>query len=156
MMIKWTAERDGAYCTGAFAVRDVENTLGDRNKTFTPISTCLVSVLFALGLMLTAVQPARANYMHATAEWDAFKRTYMSADGRVSDPENGWISHSEGQGWSMLLAVANNDPEAFERLWLWTRRNLQRSNDALFSWRYDPSSRPHVTENMHREINHKR
>lgn len=54
------------------------------------------------------------------------------------DDSSGGISHSEGQGYGMLLAAAAGDRETFDRMWNWTKANLQRRGDALFSWRWDP------------------
>jgi len=75
-----------------------------------------------------------------TNAWAAFKTRFISADGRVTDTGNGGISHSEGQGWGMLLAVAENDQDAFDLLWRWTRRTLRRPEDGLHSWRFRPNS----------------
>ncbi len=62
------------------------------------------------------------------------------ADGRVTDTGNRGISHSEGQGFALLFAVAANDRDGFEQLWSWTDKTLRRSSDALFSWRYEPQA----------------
>jgi len=67
--------------------------------------------------------------------WPGFKERFISAEGRVIDRFQQEISHSEGQGYAMLLAVAANDREAFSHLWQWTRVHLQvRSTDALCAW----------------------
>ncbi len=59
----------------------------------------------------------------------------MSQDGRVIDIQQGKISHSEGQAYGMLLALAHEDKKEFKKLWTWTRNNLQmRKGDALFCW----------------------
>ena len=71
--------------------------------------------------------------------WNAFKAAFMKADGRIIDTGAGGISHSEGQGYGMLLAQAAGDRVAFDSIHGWTERTLARPNDALFSWRYDPS-----------------
>jgi endoglucanase len=67
-----------------------------------------------------------------------FKRRFISGEGRVIDSGNGGVSHSEGQGWGMLCAVAFDDPATFELLHGWTARNLRRRGDRLHSWRYVP------------------
>ena len=72
------------------------------------------------------------------AEWELFKRRFVSADGRVVDTGNGGVSHSEGQGWGMMFAVAFNDRTTFDLLHDWTRRNLSRAYDGLHAWRYLP------------------
>jgi endoglucanase len=76
----------------------------------------------------------------AQAEWSEFRRRFVNGDGRVVDNSNGGISHSEGQGWGMLLSVAFDDLASFELLADWTKRNLQVRNDALHAWRYVPQS----------------
>jgi endoglucanase len=72
------------------------------------------------------------------AEWEVFKQRFVSGDGRVIDTGNGGVSHSEGQGWGLLFAVAFDDPACFDSLLAWTSRSLTRPNDALHAWRYQP------------------
>lgn len=81
-----------------------------------------------------------------TSGWAAFKAAYIQPDGRTIDPENGGVSHSESQGWTMLLAEANGDRAAFERAWGWSRANLARKNAPLLAWRYDPRANPAVAD----------
>jgi len=76
--------------------------------------------------------------------WAAFKARFVTDQGRVVDTANGMISHSEGQGYGMLAAVAANDREGFERIWGWTRANLMVRDDKLLAWRWDPDKRPGV------------
>ncbi len=78
--------------------------------------------------------------------WTDYKARFMAADGRVVDDANGDVSHSEGQGYAMLLAVAADDGLAFARLWGWTSRELYRRPDGLASWRWMPNAVPHVTD----------
>lgn len=77
--------------------------------------------------------------------WQLYRTRYIDG-GRVLDTGNHGVSHSEGQGWGMLLAEANGDRQTFDRLWNWTHRHLQRSDTALFSWRYDPAASPPVQD----------
>jgi endo-1,4-beta-D-glucanase Y len=67
-------------------------------------------------------------------------------DGRVIDPENGGVSHSEGQGWTMLLAEAHDDRRTFDRAWTWTQAHLVREKAPLLAWRYDPRTQPNVVD----------
>ncbi len=68
--------------------------------------------------------------------WSLWKSDFLSVDGRVIDDENGGISHSESQGYGALLAQANGDHEAFERIEGWTRTNLLVRQDHLMAWRW--------------------
>ncbi len=71
-------------------------------------------------------------------EWAKFKARFISAEGRVIDTGNGNVSHSEGQGYALLMAEWTNDRATFERVLAWTKANLSRPNDALFAWRWRP------------------
>ncbi|MGZ5000758.1 MAG: glycosyl hydrolase family 8, partial [Methylomonas sp.] len=71
-------------------------------------------------------------------DWTTFKSRFIASEGRVIDTGNGGISHSEGQGYGMLLAVEHGDRETFQSLWQWARTNLQVRNDKLFIWRKRP------------------
>lgn len=67
--------------------------------------------------------------------WKDYKEHFLSPDGRVIDFYQHKISHSEGQGYGLLLALANKDKQAFEKIWKWTKDNLQmRKGDKLLCW----------------------
>jgi len=72
-------------------------------------------------------------------DWTLFKKRFVSSQGRVIDTGNGDISHSEGQGYALLLAEAYGDRASFEKIWNWTKDNLQtRKDDKLLSWLWKP------------------
>ena len=80
-------------------------------------------------------------------EWAAFEARFVMPDGRVVDRENDHQSHSEGQGYGMLLAVEADRPRDFARIWTFARRNLQiRRSDTLLSWRWQPRAYPRVSD----------
>ena len=68
--------------------------------------------------------------------WELYKKSFLSDDGRIVDHGRGKTSHSEGQGYGMELAVLHNDRVVFERIWQWTRNNLQIRSDRLFAWQW--------------------
>lgn len=76
--------------------------------------------------------------MDLDKEWQYYKARFVMQDGRVVDTGNNNISHSEGQGYGLLLAVRNNDRHAFDKIWHWSRQNLQVRKDSLFIWRRRP------------------
>ncbi len=73
--------------------------------------------------------------------WQDWSKRFVRPSGRVVDTGNHGVSHSEGQGYGMLLAVAADDRPAFDRLWAWTRANLQIRADKLSAWLWDPVRR---------------
>ena len=81
-----------------------------------------------------------------SAGWSDYKARHVTPDGRVVDDANGGVSHSEGQGFGMLLAVGAGDQDTFGRLWNWTARELYRRPDGLAFWRWIPDAVPHVTD----------
>ncbi len=78
----------------------------------------------------------------AVRDWSVYCERFVTPDGRVVDTGNGGVSHSEGQGYAMLLAIAFRDPVRFERLWRWTRTHLQVRDDHLLAWRWVPGGVP--------------
>ena len=87
--------------------------------------------------------PELAPYRYSASlrerqDWAEFKRRFITVDGRVVDTGNGGVSHTEGQGWGMVLAVAQDDRATFDLLAGWTRTHLSRPFDALHAWRFDP------------------
>jgi len=87
-------------------------------------------------LLTTGCSPDDSE--QSNRDWHTYKSRFISSEGRVIDTGNGDISHSEGQGYGMLLAVAHQDRETFEKIWRWTQTNLQVRNDKLFIWRKRP------------------
>lgn len=72
--------------------------------------------------------------------WQAWKERFLMPDGRVVDTLQGQASHSEGQGYGMVLASYFDDAEAFGRMFQWTERNLAVRSDALLAWRWLPDA----------------
>jgi endoglucanase len=58
-------------------------------------------------------------------QWQAFKRLYLSDDGRVIDAGTAQaITVSEGQAYALTFALIANDAASFEKILRWTRDNL--------------------------------
>ncbi|CAO4154048.1 glycosyl hydrolase family 8 [Methylorubrum extorquens] len=86
------------------------------------------------------------NSLGHAAAWRSYKARFVTDQGRVVDTANGRISHSESQGYGLLLAVAAGDRDTFQRIWNWTRANLMVRDDALLAWRWEPDKRPAVAD----------
>ena len=76
---------------------------------------------------------------HADRAWESYKARFFKPEGRIVDTGNGGVSHTEGQGFAMLMAVANDDKATFDKLWQWTDRRLKNKENGLFYWRYNPA-----------------
>lgn len=103
-------------------------------------------VVGVLSMMLASVASADTVFTKSDPGWRDYKDRFLLPEGRIIDTANGNVSHTEGQGWGMFLAVRFQDREVFDRLWQWTESHLARQDVALFSWRYDPSSTPAVAD----------
>jgi endoglucanase len=94
------------------------------------------AVLLATALLAVAARAHEASCA-ALPEWQAIKRLYLSADGRVVDastPQT--LTVSEGQAYAMTFALIANDTDGFGRILAWTRDNLAggRLERTLPSW----------------------
>ncbi|GJD55382.1 glycosyl hydrolase family 8 [Methylobacterium dankookense] len=118
-------------------------------RALLPGLLALACLIAGARLPARAAEPVPAAWAGALAGepgWAAYRTRFVAASGRVVDTGNGGISHSEGQGYGMLLAVAAGDREAFERIWGWTRANLMVRDDQLLAWRWEPDRRPGVAD----------
>lgn len=110
----------------------------------------LVIALTAAALMSGSAIRAEDAAMPASTitatEWSAYQTQFVAEDGRVIDNANGDISHSEGQGYGLLLAYLAGDKAAFEKIWSFTRTELIVRDDGLAAWRWDASATPHITD----------
>jgi len=66
--------------------------------------------------------------------WGYYKAHFINPDGRVMDLFQNRISHSEGQGYGLLLSLHNNDKATFENILRWTQNNLMVRKDDLAAW----------------------
>jgi endoglucanase len=81
--------------------------------------------------------PAIPSHTLDPSFWQNYTARFVTAEGRVIDRDNNNVSHTEGQGFGMLLAEAADDRAKFDLIWSWTRAHLRRQ-DGLFSWRFGP------------------
>lgn len=109
-------------------------------------------------LLAAAMMTAAPGVVHATKPaplagtlsgqnlWAAYRQRFIKPSGRVVDNANKNISHSEGQGYAMIMAVAAEDRETFARLWEFARSHLQVRDDALLAWRWKPGHAKPVSD----------
>lgn len=113
------------------------------------IKVLLVRLLIVLPLSFSLFMPltgvARAASIDPQA-WEAYKGAFLDPGGRILDTGNGNISHSEGQGYGMWLAVLADNMADFELIWSFTRTELLVRNDGLAAWKWDPNAKPHVSD----------
>lgn len=84
----------------------------------------------------SAIVIANLAYGHDGALWEQYKSNFISNDGRIIDSNCDKCSHSEGQGYGMLLAVSYDDRIVFDKIWQWTKKNLGVRADSLFAWQW--------------------
>lgn len=100
---------------------------------------------FISSLLLTSLLTF-SGPTQAGPAWEAYKLRFLNTDGRIIDTGNNNISHTEGQGFAMMMAVANNDRASFDSMWNWTRTHLQDPKSGLFYWRYDPGAEDPIAD----------
>ena len=100
----------------------------------------------AAGAAMGAALPALAQGAGTNPLWAAWKAAFLDPSGRVIDHLQQNASHSEGQGYGMLLAAHFGDAEAFERMYAWTEGHLALRDDRLLSWRWLPDGPARVPD----------
>jgi len=114
--------------------------------------TLFVCLLIGIGLLAGGLFGLRAEEssppsgvpMWLREVWQTYHSTYAMPDGRIIDDGNEGITHSEGQGYAMLIAGRAGDKKNFDQIWSWTKANLWIRGDDLFAWAWNPASRPNV------------
>jgi endoglucanase len=99
-----------------------------------------------LGATAPRVVGAQARPDPLLPLWEAWKRIHVSSAGRIIDRLQDNVSHSEGQGYALLIAEALGDREGFETILDWTMQNLAVRDDALLAWRWHPAEGGRVTD----------
>ncbi|KVN29177.1 endoglucanase [Burkholderia pyrrocinia] len=83
----------------------------------------------AAGAPATGQDAAGAACGAAWPRWDAFKRDFLSADGRVIDVGSADSrTVSEGQAYGLFFALVANDRRAFDTILGWTENNLAQGD----------------------------
>ena len=100
----------------------------------------LAAAVFAAPIAMASDKPLAGALAKDQSLWQAYATQFVTGDGRVIDNVNGGISHTESQGYGMLLAVAANDPATFERIWSFTQTNMYIREDGLGAWKFEPLS----------------
>ena len=90
----------------------------------------------------------------AKAYYDVFEgpnRVYFEVGDSmayISDLKN-HDARTEGLSYGMMVAVQLNKKDVFDRLWRWTKKNMQHQGgprDAYFAWSIEPKSLKHNSE----------
>ncbi|MEI2298666.1 glycosyl hydrolase family 8 [Ensifer sp. MJa1] len=107
----------------------------------------LLAGLFALMTPASSAGAAAGQGGSVSLEdWAQYKTRFLDPGGRIIDDANGNVSHSEGQGYGLLLSVLADNPPDFALIWSFTRRELLLRDDGLAAWKWSPSERPHVID----------
>lgn len=91
-------------------------------------------------LVVALLSACGANSPEAMTDngWSQYRTLFVTEEGAVRDTGNNNISHSEGQGYALLMAEAYADETHFRKIWQWTRAHLQIRDDYLFAWSWNP------------------
>lgn len=88
-----------------------------------------VSIRCAIACALGGVTLPALAAVCSWPDWDAFRRTTISQDGRVIDASTDQqITVSEGQSYALFFALAANDRATFDKLLAWTENNLAQGD----------------------------
>ncbi|WP_316154689.1 cellulose synthase complex periplasmic endoglucanase BcsZ [Cupriavidus sp. BIC8F] len=95
-------------------------------RTLTGLTRWLLASALACASLAA---PAASALVCKWADWDAFRQTLLSADGRVIDSSTeNQATVSEGQAYGLFFALAANDRASFDKLLAWTENNLAQGD----------------------------
>ena len=120
----------------------INNILSILNQTIWIGAFAFLMIMLFMGLSNTSFVKERSiqnNYIFSNkamleALWENYKNDYIEDSSfRTLDRQRNDITTSEGQSYTMLRAVWQDDKETFDKSWQWTKDNLWKSNK-LFAW----------------------
>ncbi|GAB0116428.1 glycosyl hydrolase family 8 [Acidisoma sp. 7E03] len=106
----------------------------------------LATPLLSASMGALPARAAPAAFAPDDPDWLSFRSRFIAPEGRIVDTGNNGISHSEGQSYGLLFALAFGDRATFERVNQWTAANLRRPGDALHIWRWLPNQKDHTPD----------
>lgn len=109
-------------------------------------SSAAAAVMAMIGFLAAAVPAYGQQGSLSSSLWSAYKARFVQPNGRIVDNANGGLSHSEGQGYGLLLAFLADSPSDFEQIWTFTRTELMIRDDGLIAWKWDPNAEPHTVD----------
>ncbi len=98
---------------------------------------CLIPLFF---VACEPNQPVLPLHTLIPQAWQGYQHQFIDAEGRVFRPYNQDDTVSEGQAYAMLMAVALDDQQTFDRVFNWAKQHLSRSErfgDHLLAWHWD-------------------
>ena len=99
------------------------------------ITTVIILALIVSGIYFNSLKLNKVGNLHDM--WSIYKKAYIDhVSGRTIDHQQGGITTSEGQSYTMLRSVWMNDKNQFDSSWQWTKNNLKRPKDSLFAWQW--------------------
>lgn len=103
-------------------------------------------LVVCIPLVLACRSPSTGDFM--AVAWDTYRARYLDPAGYVVDVwrDTGGAVTSEGQGYALLRAVWEDDPDTFRTVSAWTREHLLR-DDGLHSWLWSSSEQRVVDPN---------
>jgi endoglucanase len=86
--------------------------------------------IYKISLLLTlffcsGVQAAAESCDAGWPAWESFKKTFISPEGRVIDPNTDDLrTTSEGQAYALFFSLVANDRPTFDKVFNWSEKNL--------------------------------
>ncbi len=104
--------------------------------------------IFKKFMLATAVVAGAASLPEAAGAsvWDDYKALFIKDTGAVVDTYNHNMSHSEGQSYALMFALAFNDQDTFSRVLSFTESKLRDPNSGLHYWAYKPEEADPVSD----------
>ena len=110
----------------------------------------VTAILILTGTMASSqtlsVQPLNLVGTVSAADWEAYRSRFVEDSGRVVDTANGNISHSEGQGYGLLLRARGWGPRYLRADLELHLHRISHPRRRPRSLEMGPSSKPRITD----------
>ncbi len=92
----------------------------------------IVAIVVAVVGIMVFAGPTIASIERAQEIAHVTDQRFFRTDGMIESEPN--KTTSESQSYGLLMAVGKGDQLLFDRVWRWTKENLQPEDDAIFAW----------------------
>jgi len=74
--------------------------------------------------------------MNINEVWEDYKYKFIEESGRIKDPHNSNVTHTEGIGYTLYFAYKMNDKQTFKKVYNWAKTNIKLNKHNLPGWRW--------------------
>lgn len=91
------------------------------------MKTILIILLFTTTLF--------SNSLKQSA-WAEYKKNFLQESGRIVDPQNENVTHTEAIGYGLYFSYKMGDTQSFSKIYQWYKKNMIKNRYNLPAWKW--------------------